>query len=816
MKRTISLVIALIMVLSVLTACVDNKPKETTTPTESTKTQETTPTTDVVPTTEPVTEVEEYTVPTEMPEKKALTEAEQAGVDKMNTQKAKMDKDHFGEVVFMDPISPVSSIEYYPTVGQHPRVCVNPTTLLETYAKLHLKSNASAYSSYSKNKEKSDVSESVIEAKAFAYLVEGDTYKGYEAIYLYEKLLASIPLCPEKHENNDDDTRGKGGYINLGAKVYDWCYDLLTEEDKKMIYAGCQNILGPYMEIGFPPAAESQSTISSHSSEAQLLQNWLALAIAVYDDYPNAYDYIGSRLFAEYIPFRNYYYSSNFIHQGTSYGSYRFGFDLYSDWLMQAMTGGEHVYINNIQNIMTSWGYLIRPDGWLMRLGDDGKQSRFENIRKDVTIIANLYKNRYAKALFDRYTSNGGYALSACEYLIIHDPSVQAGSFDELPLAIYNGSPVGQIIARTGWDMDDINSDDITVIMRIGETYVTNHDHYDAGSFQIYYKGSLAIDSGSENMSKYMVGTVAHNTLLVGTEDDFKTTSYGGQYIFDSECHDWSTWNKKANLKRRVSNEVIAEEISASNTKLDYAYITGDLSNSYDGAQEVLRSMLFVPVENNKDVKGLFFVFDKLTTKTADYKKVFLLHMREEPSIVGNKIYITVEDGDYNGRLVDQVLELNGQTVEFETIGGPGKNEWLINNNYGDKIDYSDHIDKGWGRIEVSTTGNKTSYFFNVMTIGDANNSKVPEATLYETETHAASKILDTVAIFNKDFYPTEDSFSINIASNEAELTYYVTGVIDGEWQITVGGKTISATATEDGYMLVFKAPAGELTFTKK
>ena len=53
--------------------------------------------------------------------------------------------------------------------------------------------------------------------------------------------------------------------------------------------------------------------------------------------------------------------------------------------------------------------------------------------------------------------------------------------------------------------------------------------------------------------------------------------------------------------------------------------------------------------------------------------------------------------------------------------------------------------------------------------------------------------------------------------SGTGEMTYYVSGVAAGEWTINVNGTSYgTATATADGGLLVFTAPAGSVTLTKK
>ena len=53
------------------------------------------------------------------------------------------------------------------------------------------------------------------------------------------------------------------------------------------------------------------------------------------------------------------------------------------------------------------------------------------------------------------------------------------------------GLPYGWMIARTGWDDESVIAE-----MKVNVYNFNNHQHLDAGAFQIYYKGPLAIDSG--------------------------------------------------------------------------------------------------------------------------------------------------------------------------------------------------------------------------------------------------------------------------------------------------------------------------------
>ena len=95
-------------------------------------------------------------------------------------------------------------------------------------------------------------------------------------------------------------------------------------------------------------------------------------------------------------------------------------------------------------------------------------------------------------------TSNGrgGLPSEPILVLLLNDPDVKAAeNFDSLPLTIDFGPVLGSMVARTGWNMGQGVSD-VVVEMKGGGYHFGNHQHADAGSFQIYYRGLQAADLG--------------------------------------------------------------------------------------------------------------------------------------------------------------------------------------------------------------------------------------------------------------------------------------------------------------------------------
>lgn len=649
----------------------------------------------------------------------------------------------------------------------------------------------------------------IIESKAFDYVMYGNEAHGKEAIIAIKNY---IETCT--YEGISDNTRSMGHVLFTAGEVYDWCHPLLTEEDKKEIIAGCQ-MIGMQMEIGFPPTG--QGAVTGHGGEAQLQRDWLTLAIACYDEYPSIYNMVAGRYLSDFTASRNYWYTSETNHQGSSYGYYRYSWDLWAQWLFYRMSG-EKTLIDQAGKVPYQWIYTRRPDGQLLREGDDanedgGQKNKWRAVTDSTDFLAmNFYKDPILKKNIIRDVSVPyGSILTPVEILIFNDPIIGRENFETLPLTKYFASPQGKMVARTGWNMG-MNSPDVLAYMKIGEVWAANHNHRDAGNFQIYYKGILASESGyyesygTDHDNNYNKTTTAHNSLLITSS----TNTSGNQRVPGGETATLETWMKNGNYE---TGEVIGHEFGPDIQKPEYSYIAGDIAKAYDdNVSEATRSMIFVPTED-KAHPAVFVVFDKITTKENSSKKIFMLHMQEEPKVEGNVSYITRTDDGYNGKLTNQTLL--PKDAKFEIIGGEGKEYMVEGKNHPLKspANRSATIEDGWGRIEISTTGNNTDYMLNVMYVSDADESNsLQKAELIETDTFAGAKILGKVCMFNKNKERTDSNVEFTIPGSD-EVKVSVAGLKEGTWEITANGNSIgNEISSKDGGIIYFGAPSGKIS----
>jgi len=102
-----------------------------------------------------------------------------------------------------------------------------------------------------------------------------------------------------------------------------------------------------------------------------------------------------------------------------------------------------------------------------------------------------------------------------------------------------------------------------------------------------------------------------------------------------------------------------------------------------------------------------------------------------------------------------------------------------------------------------------------VMYVTDAGQKKsAPDIEHIKSEGVEGSTFGNVAAVFmtSRERLATEISFEVE---GKGDMRYFVSGVAAGEWNISVDGKDCgTASATEEGGLLVFTAPAGEVTIT--
>ncbi len=785
------------------------------------------------------------------------------------------DSDFTDDVTLADTIMPDTGWgepHHYPQVGRHPRVGVTSEALAyireyittEEGKTLYNKLKALADSGFTgtlsapynhtsgrkgfHNWDASDLPK--IEAMAFVYLITGDEEYGYMAIRAMKNYLKTYEIG----YIYSDQCREFGQILFCIAEVYDWCYDLLSTTDKNQFMLAATDIVtgtaegteyegkcqsgDEWMEVGYPPTL--QGSVTGHGSEHQILRDYLSVAIAIFDENPSWYEGVAGRLYNDYIEVRNYYYLSGTYPQGVNnYAGFRHNADLWSAWLLECATG-YNPYIDALEFINYSFFSYELPDGSYFGTGDSSRQTAPFSLAVNNSILASaLYGNGNMRTRYLDYYSANGKAFSsfsagsinmgAASIITLSAAYVKrAGTAqgtevhkDEC-VVTYHSYPIGQMMARTEW----YNENAPAIFMKIGERSTGNHEHSDAGSFQIFYKGLYSGESGdydvygSTHFKYYHQATVAHNSLLIFNPDLAEYELDGGSIESSSKenlskvfysggqrlCGTPADLKQWLNTSSYITGSVFGAEYGLKDDgRAEYAYLAGDITDAYSPEQaSYVGRRMFTLFTEDESYPMYFLVYDQITAQSESFVKKFLLHTSKEPVIDTDAKTVTVTDND--GRLV--LHSLRGGDA-FEAIGGEGKN-YTIN---GIQCSLSSTGDDGmWGRVEISNTGSLDGEFLSFMYVTDADNDTKLKPQTLDSERAIGVQIGSDIIMFAKS---TDERCADEIVfstTGSGLQKYYVSGLLDGMWNVEVDGVAVAQkVSTEEGGMISFYAPAGEV-----
>ncbi len=309
--------------------------------------------------------------------------------------------------------------------------------------------------------------------------------------------------------------------------------------------------------------------------------------------------------------------------------------------LQRTMTGVDPARTFSVfRNIGNTYLYKLLPDGTPSREGDNEYPILDLQDTAVIGYAVNRFKDPYSAWLLRK---SGFFpkkwVIPALEFLwddrdvTPHDPALASES--ELPHQRYFPG-VGHLVMRTGWKPDS------TWIEFDCGPYLAKHQHLDQNQFTIYHNGYLAIDSGADytetespHYLNYYRRTVAHNSMLVfDPEEKFfwsdnvvPAANDGGQRMDSSRY--WNTIRNPADWERTRDLWDLGTMRLIDYVPGHYQYALGDASNAYSRSKLrcFTRELVYIPVAN------LLFVFDRVVSTKPQFKKAWLLHGVNPPSV---------------------------------------------------------------------------------------------------------------------------------------------------------------------------------------
>ncbi len=794
-------------------------------------------------------------------ELKEKEEAEyEALIDALIKKNAEFTLSQFGGSAREIGRSPFGRPDFYPSEGMHPRLLITEGVLDELRNFINSEESAALKSALFTAADSdgclsgfpinykngvlfrySEMTLAEIEAKALAYLITGDRVYGYEAIIAAKSALLTLVYPKELHM---DTYHGASHTMTTAALVYDWCYDLLTESDKAQMIGGVSNLMCPQLEYDlFLEPKPEIGAVSGHGTGPQFLRDYVTVSLAFFDEAPELWEYVGGKFFDDFVPVIEVCYEGGWGSQGSGgYGTSKYYLYTWAAYVIKTATGempyknidGARLSAHFWQSHLTSAGtYFQSGDTTAMR---DGIAAEWFYLFPAAALYSDeelAYAAYRATDGYERYFYNFSHAVTPALMTVFAsafpDFDKNAG---EIPDTVqYFSSPAGQMTARSEW-----GEGGAVAFMKIGEMTMGNHDNYDHGTFQIYYKGLLAASSGSydkyasDSHRYYRQSTVAHNGLLIfnpknsdkdpiiknGVITNAARYYYSGSQRRREEAATMDVW-----LSGEYElGEVTGVSYACAEGKSEYAYIAGDITKAYpsDTVDYVGRRMLTV-FTGDDEAPMLFFTFDSADAKSADFRRTFLLHTVDEPTV--DEKTLTAEVLAKDGRLV---LHSVAGADTIMKIGGSGYAYWISDADYvnpdgtpsgkncTDAYTVSDRADTVWGRIELSRIGEKRTDMLTAMYVTDKNSDKRLPVSRISSDTVEGAAVGDVFAVFVKSAERAYDSFGFETVG-EGLFDYYISGVETGTWRVLVDGVGVASVySDDDGGFVRFSAPAGRVT----
>jgi hypothetical protein len=226
-----------------------------------------------------------------------------------------------------------------------------------------------------------------------------------------------------------------------------------------------------------------------------------------------------------------------------------------------------------------------------------------------------------------------------------HFGSTDSGPFLEPDFSRGRPEGGGVVVMRSSW-----NDPAGTLLWFKASSHPLVHDHRDQGSFQVYKKGWLAIDSGqyeeTPHRGNYSARTVAHNSLLI----------YSPNESLNKDKVDSIWWGYGNDAGQRWVRSVVTagetkdtEHFLGGITEFEsvsgiYDYVHADITRSYNCVHMtteghkpkvslVTRSLVFLRPDE------YIVLFDQVVSTKAEYPKRWLLHSVYRPELDGEEIF---------------------------------------------------------------------------------------------------------------------------------------------------------------------------------
>lgn len=706
---------------------------------------------------------------------------------------------------FRPPSVPPEAVNYRPTIvppTSHPRLWVDAASLAQIRANLSHPENKPAWDRVRALATKPFASapstarelayntplEQAALAKAFCFLAEGDAKVGRQAV---ELMLGYLPRV--EFGNLLDITREIGAAIYTGACVYDWCYGLLTADERETLRRHLMR-LADDMECGWPPF--KLSIVNGHGNEAVINRDLLALSIALYNEDPLPYQYCAYAVLEQLVPMRRFEYQSPRHNQGISYGAFRFGWEMQAAWLFRRLAGRE-VFDANLKTVPQYWLHMRLPNGEMLRDGDGVTGGKYWSYPSTALLCYSYNGDPIMKGEFFR---QGGLSANPVLFLLLNDPTIKPElSLASLPLTLNFGPVLGGMVARTGWTMGP-DSPDVVAEIKGGGFHFGNHQHADAGALQIYYRGLQVAKLaqygfyGTPYDMNFAKRSIAQTMVRVVDPKEAILRNYvndGGSRFIQTNPRT----PKQAKTDPTFNyGAVLSCSFGPDARSPDFSYFAADLRAAYtDKISAYVRRFLFLNL-HRADHPAAMILIDDLTSARPELKKQWQLTTLRAPEMTPGGVRLWNEMGGVKGRLDVALLRPKAAERALEILSGP--EVYRVDGKTFTPPSPAAPEANGHRIVVTPREAQSHDRFVTVLQAGESEPLPVEDE---ETETMIIVRIADRVVALAKSTEMVREAFALTVPADGQTRQVVLAGLQAGAWRIVANGAPDREATVEAG-----------------
>ena len=439
---------------------------------------------------------------------------------------------------------------------------------------------------------------------------------------------------------------------------------------------------------------------------------------------------------------------------------------------------------------------------------DSALERRFQKIiveqpsAEETLCMLNNIKKHYESHHCVHYTEA---ALEACVHLtqryvpdrFFPDKAIdvmdEAGSRAHV-FKVKTPEPLASMIARTGWEFGP-DSRTAVVEMKSGHYNRHDHQHMDAGAFQIFYRAPLAVDIGvyghwgGHYDFTFAKRTIPHNAMLVyDPEEKFAVPGNDGGQRF-VRTMPWTIQQVIDHPEIHEAGRHVACYVGPDGDRPLFSYIKGDLASAYSPhkVQAYERSFVFSRLDR-PETPALLVVYDHVTSTRPEYRKYFLLNTLTRPEFHGNTIRVeNALPGGKPGELFVTTLLPESDNVEVTTSGDGKAMEF-----FREKVEMPPRnrmLSCGWRTMVSPKTPTCEDRFLHVMQIGEPSAAKYP-VELLDSGAWLGVRAAGRIMTFAKSGKAGSAPVEFTVPAGEAHQVL-LTDLLPGEYTVTRDGRPL-------------------------